>query len=117
MIFRTHELHKCLIKIIYVKTLCPVTCILLSEIMKLYNYGSVNVSACCVNLALMNNNVVGLLKVYSSLILNTQTSYDISLLYRIFGLLLKEGSAQCNLDWSGLHQFFTTTVNSLRFVY
>ena len=62
-------------------------------------------------------DIVGLLRVYSSLILNTQTSYDISLLYRIFGILLKEAYTQCNLDWCNLYQFFTTVINSLRLVF
>ena len=65
---------------------------------------------------IIDHNTAGLLRVYSSLILNAQTSYDMSLLYRVFGLLIKEASVQCNLDWAGLYQFFTDAVNSLRCV-
>lgn len=55
----------------------------------------------------------GLLRVYSSLIINAHTSYDMSLLYRIFGLLLTEAYTQCNLDWGGLYLFFSDVVKSL----
>ena len=40
-----------------------------------------------------------------------------SLLYKVFGLLLKEACVQCNVDWAEIYQFFTDVVNSLRFVY
>ena len=63
-----------------------------------------------------NDGITGLLRVYSSLVLNPQTNYDISLLYKIFGLLLKESYTQCNLDWCNLYQFFTKVIKSLRLV-
>ena len=62
------------------------------------------------------DGITGLLRVYSSLVLNPQTNYDISLLYKIFGLLLKESYTQCNLDWCNLYQFFTKVIKSLRLV-
>ena len=64
-----------------------------------------------------NDDVTGLLRVYSSLIINVHTSYDMSLLYRIFGLLLMEAYTQCNLDWGGLYLFFSDVVKSLRLVH
>ena len=63
-----------------------------------------------------NDDITGLLRVYSSLIINAHTSYDMSLLYRIFGLLLTEAYTQCNLDWGGLYLFFSDVVKSLRLV-
>ena len=58
----------------------------------------------------------GLMKAYSSLILIAQPSYDQSLLFKVYGLLLKKASAQCNLDWNAIYGFFMTMADRLKLV-
>jgi len=60
--------------------------------------------------------LTGLVKTYSSLILMSQSSYDLSLLFKVYGLLLKKASVQCNLDWNAIYKFFLRMADCLKLV-
>ena len=62
------------------------------------------------------HHLTGLMKAYSSLILMAQPSYDLSLLFKVYGLLLKKASVQCNLDWNAIYKFFMTMADHLKLV-